>query len=448
MPLPDAAPPTHPDGHGNRPSIVVPTSPATAPPDDTPSATAEGGGDGASPAVPRQTAPLYSRIKHFFPLTKSRSSASLSTLVGAPFRSNNTASQGSLPMIVTTSPTNPPPSSSPADNSSSAVATPADQERLSTSSADAVQDHQSPSPPSPSTRTSASTHRPTNLSSTHLHVITSANVATAIASTSHIHFQDQTLSPQRSSDDNPQTSSLHKSFSSSRVNEGTFAAAASGDRFIHRIFPTIRKSPKRVRRKNHSASSMEEIAPREYERQLSAASLKDMVMSAPASPKLSPHQSNERSIPEEALTEPTASLQPVERPLTVGSPSTSSEYFPAVQQQRSRGRSSTVSSVNSDGVAPRMTPSRSRRSNTTLFFNVRGRNESGRATPTEKASMESTATADDDDGFHLPAPDQGESAEKYFSRLQGLEGGLSQCIKKLLESRSPTQHLLACWCTS
>jgi len=440
MSLPDATPATPSQHHGKRPSIVIPTTPA----DDTPSATPEGGGDASLPSVPRQTAPLYSRIKHFFPLVKSRSSASLSTLAAPPLSSTHTASQGSLPMIVTTSPTNLPQSTlSSADKHNHAVPTPADQERLSTSSAETVQDHQSSSLLPSSTRTSASTHRPTNLSSTHLHVVTSANVATAIASTSHIHFHDQTLSPQRSSDENPQTYSLSKSLSSSRINEGTLAAPATGDKFIHKIFPTIRKSPKRVRRKNHSSSSMEEIAPREYERQLSAASGKDMVRSAPPSPKLSAEQSNEKSIAEEPpLTESNGSLQPVERP-TLGSPNISNEYFPAVQQQRSRGRSSTVSSVNSDGVAPKMSPSRSRRSNTTLFFNVRGRNESGRATPTEKASMESTSTVDDDGGFQLPTPEESESAEEYLLRLQGLEGGISRGIKKLLESRSATQHPLA-----
>lgn len=133
---------------------------------------------------------------------------------------------------------------------------------------------------------------------------------------------------------------------------------------------------------------MEEVARSvEYERGL-------MAMSAPASPKLEPQDD-----------------KAVEGGMEV-SQSTSSEYFPV-----QRGRSSTVSSVGSE--------TRSRRVNPVV---TRGR-ESGWGTPTERSSEEATG--------ELPVPEEGETAEAYYARLQASDGGLPRSVKKLLESQYP-----------
>lgn len=77
-----------------------------------------------------------------------------------------------------------------------------------------------------------------------------------------------------------------------------------------------------------------------------------------------------------------------------------------------------------------MTPSRSRRTNT-IFSNLKGR-ESGRGTPTEKLSLDN----DEDEGYMLPPADS-DSGEEYFQKLQAEEGGLSRCMRKLVESEYP-----------
>jgi hypothetical protein len=140
---------------------------------------------------------------------------------------------------------------------------------------------------------------------------------------------------------------------------------------------------------------MEEVARSvEYERGL-------MAMSAPASPKLGPQ---DEKVLEAGGMEVTTS--------------TSSEYFPVNR----RGRSSTVSSVGSE--------TRTRRGNPVVAASVTRGQESGRGTPTERSSEE---------GTELPVPEEGETAEAYYARLQASDGGLPRSIKKLIESQYTPQ---------
>src|SRR5205085_6652069 len=84
------------------------------------------------------------------------------------------------------------------------------------------------------------------------------------------------------------------------------------------------------------------------------------------------------------------SLPAINRPVirTQDSSNTIPGLLASPQRSPNRGRSSTVSSVSSIDVAPRMSRSRSRsRRASTIFGNLVGR-DSGRGTPVDKLSME------------------------------------------------------------
>jgi hypothetical protein len=360
---------------------------------------------------PPPLCPASSRLKHFFPLVKSRSSSGLSSPV--------------LPTIVTTSPTTP---SDPFIRNDVVMT-----ERLSSSS---VENNMQSS--GSSARTSSSiTGNLTAPSQTHLHVITSSAVAAAIA-TNHIHF-DHVISA-RTSDEQTSASQMSQIRTSSSSNclsnettPSTTISLSNTEKFFQKILPSqlIRRSH-RQRHKMHSVSSL----PDQQQQPIS------ITRSAPASPKLnaqsgtslSARSSNEDSrlqrlpLPPLPALQSSESLPATNRPI-LGSRTPSADVDSSHQQSSHRGRSSSVTSVSSD-VAPRMTPSRSRRTNT-IFTNLKGR-DSGQRTPIEKLSLDD----DEDEGYMLPPPDS-DSGEEYFQKLQAEEGGLSRCMQKLVESEYP-----------
>lgn len=362
--------------------------------------------------------PLYSvsaRLKHFFPLVKSRSSSSIHP----------------PPAIVTTAPTAPPDASLLSNLGNNA--------RLSSSSLE--NGDNAPSSTS-SARTSASVNlmNLANMSQTHLHVVTSSAVAAAIGSGNRIHLEDNISirlsdeGPMDRNSSNAQTSAL------SSANQNTSATASphlsSKEKFLQKIFPAqlIRKSQRRLRRKNNSVSSVPEHS-------------STPALSAPASPKLSaqstPGPLSNRSSDEDRRTttqgfpslpklpalRSSESLPSTSRPFfgSTTSLATFSDVVSSPQRIYARGRSPTVSSVSSD-VAPRASHSRTRRTYP-IFANLKGR-DSGRGTPTEKLSLDNG----EEESHTLPLTDT-DSGEEYFRKLQQLEDGVfARCIKKLVES--------------
>ena len=365
-----------------------------------------------SPSAHPRLTPLYSvttRLKHFFPLVKSRSASPL-----VP------AQQHPPPAIITTSPTSPPPAVRTSGGNASGT------ERLSTSSLENAPDSAS------SARTSTSANglfmlgSGGNASQTRLHVVTSGAVAAAVgAGSNHIHFDD-TISI-RTSDERSGTPSLlalnsRPSLSSVRpAIEGGSSSIGTKEKFLAKVLPAKLRLNRRHRKQNHSVTSLSDHA------------VLPTTRSAPASPKLSTspaiplstRSSNDMPLlpplPLPALR-PSESLPAINRPF-VPSPRPESP----IRSPR-RGRSSTVSSINSDVAVPRASQSRTRRTNT--IFSGLKKTESGRGTPVEKLSLD-----DNEEEIHdLPPSSDSDSGEDYFRRLQSEEGGLHRCIRKLVES--------------
>jgi len=367
--------------------------------------------------------PLYSvttRLKHFFPLVKSRSASPL-----VPASHHHQPPPPPPPAIITTSPTSPPPTLRTSGGNASGT------ERLSSSSLENAPDSAS------STRTSTSASgvfmlgdgNGGNASQTRLHVVTSGAVAAAVgAGSSHIHFDDaisiRTSEEQRSG--TPSVLPLNSRPSQSSVRPATEVPSSSSigtkDKFLAKVLPAkLRRNHHRHRKQNHSVTS------------LSDDPVPPTTRSAPASPKLS-------TSPAIPLSTRSSNDMPLLPPLSLPALK-SSESLPAINRPwvptpqsdtpiRSprRGRSSTVSSVNSDVAVPRASQSRTRRTNT--IFSGLKKTESGRGTPVEKLSLDDN----EEEVSALPPSSDSDSGEDYFRRLQSEEGGLHRCIRRLVES--------------
>ena len=266
-----------------------------------------------------------------------------------------------------------------------------------------------------------------NASQTRLSVVASGAVAAAVgAGSNHIHFDDaisirsseeqRSGSPSLPLNSRPSTSSLHPGTDLSASSIGT-----TKDKFLAKVLPAKLRRNHGHRKQNHSMTSLpDETAP-------------PTTRSAPSSPKLS-------TSPAMPLSTRSSNDMPLLPPLALPALK-SSESLPAIHRPfvptpqsdspiRSprRGRSSTVSSVNSDIAIPRASQSRSRRTNT--IFSGLKKTESGRGTPVEKLSLDDN----EEEVSALPPSSDSDSGEDYFRRLQSEEGGLHRCIRKLVES--------------
>ena len=363
-----------------------------------------------SPPTSLRLPPLYSvttRLKHFFPLVKSRSSSPLVPVRPQP------------PAIITTSPTSPPPlHSGMADVSGG--------ERLSSSSLENAPDSGS------SARTSGSGNGMFmlgggNASRTGLHVVTSGAVAAAVAvgGNNHIHFDD-TISlrigdEQRSGTPLQQLSS-RPSFSSMRPATDPPPSIVAKEKLFGKVLPAkLRRNP-RHRKQNHSVTSLPDHSSRPTTRSAPASPKRFASPAIPSSPRSSDDLPLPPPLPLLALKS-FESLPSINRPFV----STSQSESSPIRSPR-RDRSSTVSSVNSDVVIPRASHSKSRRANT--IFSGLKKTESGRGTPVEKLSLDDN----EEEVFVLPPSLENDSGEDYFRRLQSEEGGLHRCIRKLVES--------------
>src|SRR5277367_5598428 len=219
-----------------------------------------------SPSPYPRLTPLYSvttRLKHFFPLVKSRSA---SPLIPAAQQ------QHPPPAIITTSPTSPPPLRISGGNASGT-------ERLSSSSLDNAPDSAS------SGRTSTSANGLFMLgngggdaSQTRLQIVTSGVVAAAVgAGSNHIHFED-TMSIRTSDVERSGTPSFlplnsRPSLSSVRPAPEVVTSSSIGAKegFLAKVLPA--KLRRRHRKQHHSVTS------------LSDHSALPTTRSAPASPK-------------------------------------------------------------------------------------------------------------------------------------------------------------------
>ena len=366
---------------------------------------------------PRHT-PLSSvttRLKHFFPLVKSRSA---SPLVAAPKQHHDPP-----PAIITTSPTSPSPPVRTSGGNASGT------ERLSSSSLDNAPDSAS------SARTSTSANGGLfmlgngsggNTSQTRLHVVTSGAVAAAVGvGSNRIHFDD-TISI-RTSDERSGTPSLvalnsRPSLSSVRpAIEGGSSSIGTKEKFLAKVLPAKLRLNRRHRKQNHSVTSLSDHA------------VLPTTRSAPASPKLSTSPAiplSNRSSNDMPLLPPLPlpALRPSESLPVINRPFVPSPRPESPIRSPRRGRSSTVSSINSDVAVPRASQSRTRRTNT--IFSGLKKTESGRGTPVEKLSLDE----DEEEILALPPSSDSDSGEDYFRRLQSEEGGLHRCIRKLVES--------------
>lgn len=393
----------------------------------------------AETSPPLRLPPLYSvttRLKHFFPLVKSRSASPL-----VPPSHHHHHHHPPTPAIITTSPTSPapPPPSPPAPRTSGGGGNASGTERLSSSS---LENGAADSASSARTSTSASGlfmlggggNGGGNASQTRLSVVASGAVAAAVgAGRNHIHFDDA-ISIRSSEEQRSGTPSLplnsRPSLSSLRPGPDLSSSSigTTKDKFLAKVLPAKLRRNHRHRKQNLSVTSLpDETAP-------------PTTRSAPSSPKLS-------TSPAMPLSTRSSNDMPLLPPLALPALK-SSESLPAIHRPfvptpqsdspiRSprRGRSSTVSSVNSDIVIPRASQSRSRRTNT--IFSGLKKTESGRGTPVEKLSLDDN----EEEVSALPPSSDSDSGEDYFRRLQSEEGGLHRCIRKLVESTYSPRRL-------
>ena len=325
---------------------------------------------------------MSTRLKHFFPLSKSRSL-------------NVTPSN---PTIITTAPTMPiTPSHTPPHKFDGP-------ERTSSSSIENERQVHSSASSAKSTSSSHPILQPSmNTSQTHLHVISSSVIAAAIGS-NRIHF-DEALSL-HNSDERPSLRTPPESDSSSISSQTKFLLKLKPSQFL--------KGAQKRHRKTPPGPFIDPA---------------NKAKSAPSSPKLEPQpdplstrSSNDTTLPPLPESRVSEAL-PVPVETSTIENMTSLPVRTGVPPVRSRGRASTVSSVSSADAPSRMTLSRSRRAST--IFSLK--KDSGRGNVIEKSSFET------EEELELP-PSTSESGEEYLKLLQEAEGGLSKYLKKLVES--------------